>query len=67
MHLNRTQIIALLHYLGRVNPRGYNDETELIKLIKVLEGLFAYTPKDSGGVKSSSKLHGFQPEVVQSR
>lgn len=65
MSLSRSQIVTLLHYLGRVSPRGYNDEAELFRLIKALERMF-HQPTD-GGVKSSSKLHGFQPEVVQSR
>jgi hypothetical protein len=66
MFLTRSQIVSLLHYLGRVNPRGYNDETELIRLIGSLEAMFNQVGT-TGGVKSSSKLHGFQPEVVQSR
>ena len=59
--LNRQILADAVDYLTRVVPRGHEDEMRLTAVITTLNQSIA------GGVKSSSKPHGRQPEVSQSR
>ena len=59
--LNRQTLVDAVDYLTRVVPRGFDDEQRLSAVITVLNQSI------NGGLKSSVKPHGRQPEVSQSR
>lgn len=59
--LNRQILTDAVDYLTRVVPRGFDDERRLTAVIAVLNQSI------EGGVKSSSKPQGRQPDVSQSR